>query len=70
MATKASAKEKFVNNVSSDLAVTKMTSKLSTYLGITVNKDSAPVKQWRDTVQGAAGELFDRAYENMKAAYK
>ncbi len=70
MATKASAKEKFVNNVTSELAVTKMTSKLSTYLGITVDKDAGPVKQWRDTVQKAAGDLFDRAYENMKAAYK
>ena len=70
MATKASAKEKFVNSVTSDLAVTKMTGKLSEYLGITVSESSAPVKAWKDLMARAASDLFDKCYENMKAAYK
>ena len=69
MASKASAKEKFVRSVTSDLAVTKMTSKLSTYLGITVDSASAPVKAWKDLMAKAAGDLFDKCYENMKSAY-
>lgn len=70
MATEASAKEKFVNSVTSDLAVKKMTTKLSTYLGITVDTSSAPVKAWKDIMSKAASELFDKCYKNMKAAYK
>jgi hypothetical protein len=69
MASKAAAKEKFVRSVTSDLAVTKMTTKLSTYLGIAVDAGSAPVKAWREIMAKAAGELFDKAYENMKSAY-
>ena len=70
MATKASAREKFINSVSSPLAITKMTGKLSTYLGVTVSESSAPVKAWKDLMAKAAGDLFDKCYENMKAAYK
>lgn len=70
MASKASAKEKFVNSVTSDLAITKMTGKLSEYLGISVSASSPPVKAWRDLMAQAAGDLFDKCYENMKAAYK
>lgn len=70
MATKSAAKEKFVNSVTSDLALTKMTSKLSTYLGVSVSPTSPPVRAWKDLMSKAAGELFDKCYENMQAAYK
>ena len=70
MATKASAKEKFVNSVTSPLAVTKMTGKLSEYLGVKVDEGSAPVKAWKDLMTKAASDLFEKCYENMKAAYK
>jgi hypothetical protein len=70
MATKAAAKEKFVRSVTSDLAITKMTGKLSEYLGISVSAASAPVKAWKDLMTKAAGDLFDKCYENMKSAYK
>jgi len=69
MASKESAKTKFVNSVTSDLAVTKMTTKLSNYLGITVDASSAPVKAWKDLMAKAASDLFDKCYANMKAAY-
>ncbi len=69
MASKGSAKEKYVRSVTSDLAITKMTSKLSSYLGITVDSSSAPVKAFKDIMSKAAGDLFDKCYENMKAAY-
>jgi len=70
MASKEAAKTKFVNSVTSPLAVTKMTTKLSSYLGISVDASSAPVKSWKDIMGKAAGDLFDKCYENMKAAYK
>jgi len=70
MATKESAKAKFVRSVTSDLAVKKMTTKLSTYLGQTVDESSAPVRDWKNIMKSAASELFDKAYDNMKAAYK
>ena len=70
MATRASAKEKFVRSVTDPLALTKMTSKLSEYLGTSVSESSAPVKAWKDLMGKAAGDLFDKCYDNMKAAYK
>jgi hypothetical protein len=70
MATKASAKEKFIRSVTDELAITKMTSKLSEYLGVSVNASSTPVKNWKGIMGKAAGELFDKCYDNMKAAYK
>jgi len=70
MATQSSAKEKFVNSVTSELAIKKMTSKLSTYLGVTVDSSSAPVKAWKSLMSTAASDLFDKCYKNMKAAYK
>jgi len=70
MATKTSAKEKFVNSVTSPLATIKMTGKLSEYLGIKVDESSAPVKAWKNLMGQAASELFDKCYENMKTAYK
>jgi len=70
MATKESAKTKFVNSVTSPLAITKMTGKLTKYLGIPVSETSGPVKEWKDLMAKAAADLFDKCYENMKAAYK
>jgi len=70
VATEASAKEKFIRSVTSDLAVTKMTTKLSNYLGISVSSSSAPVRSWKDLMSKAASELFDKCYDNMKSAYK
>jgi hypothetical protein len=70
VATRASAREKFVNSVTSDLAVDKMAGKLSTYLGISVSPSSGPIRNWTDVVGRHAGELFDKCYENMQAAYR
>ena len=70
MTTKAQAREKFINSVTSDLAVEKMTSKLTEYLGIPVDADSGPVKEWRDLMSTAASEVFDKCYANMQAAYR
>jgi len=70
MATKETAKKKFVDSVSSDLAPKKMADKLSTYLGVTVNENSAPIANWVKIVSENAEKLFDKMYENMKAAYK
>ena len=70
MATKDTAKTKFVRSVTDPLAITKMTTKLSTYLGTSVTESSAPVKAWKDIMAKAASDLFDKCYENMKAAYK
>jgi hypothetical protein len=70
MATKETAKKKFVDSVTSDLAPKKMADKLSTYLGVSVNESSAPITNWVKVVAKNAAELFDRCYENMKAAYK
>ena len=70
MATKETAKEKFVRSVTSSLAPKKMASKLSTYLGMTVSESAAPIKNWVDFVGKNAAELFDKMYDNMKSAYK
>ncbi len=70
MATKESAKKKFVDSVTSDLAPKKMADKLSTYLGVSVSESSAPIVNWVKIVSKNADELFDKMYEHMKAAYK
>ncbi len=70
MATKETAKKKFIDSVTSDMAPSKMASKLSTYLGIPVSESAAPIKNWISIVSKNAEELFDKMYENMKAAYK
>jgi len=70
MATKETAKKKFVDSVTSDLAPKKMADKLSTYLGISVNESAAPIQNWIKIVGKNAAELFERMYENMKSAYK
>ena len=70
MATKATARDKFINSVTSPLATIKMTTKLSEYLGVAVDENSAPVKAWKDLMTKVASELFEKCYENMKAAYK
>jgi len=70
MATKATARDKFINSVTSPLATIKMTTKLSEYLGVAVDENSAPVKAWKHLMAKAASELFEKCYENMKAAYK
>jgi len=69
MATKASAKEKYVSSVTDPLAVDKMTDKLSTYLGITVSEASAPVKGWKKFTEDA-DDYFEKLYRNMQAAYR
>ncbi len=70
MATKESAKKKFVDSVQSDLAPKKMADKLSTYLGISVSETAAPIVNWVKIVSKNAEDLFDKCYEHMKAAYK
>lgn len=68
MATKETAKQKFINSVTDPLAVGKMTDKLGTYLGITVSEGSAPVANWKKFT-GKAGDYFEKLFANMKAAY-
>ena len=68
MATKASAKEKYVDKVTSDLATRKMATKLSTYLGISVSETASPIKNFKDVMRDA-DELFERLYAGQKAAY-
>jgi len=70
MATREEARQKFINSVTSPLAVRKMTSKLSTYLGIPVDETSGPVQEWVRLMREAAGDVFDKAYANMQAAYR
>ncbi|NVM24211.1 MAG: hypothetical protein HWN68_20835 [Desulfobacterales bacterium] len=68
MATKAGAKKKYVDKVTSDLATKSMATKLSTYLGISVSETASPIKNYKDKMKDA-DELFDRLYEGQKAAY-
>lgn len=70
MATKETARAKFVSAVSSELAPKKMADKLSTYLGVSVSESAAPIQNWVKIVARNAAVLFDRMFENMKAAYK
>ncbi len=70
MATKEQAKAKFIASVGSALAPKKMAAKLSTYLGQTVPESAAPIQNWVKIVSVNAADLFDKCYENMKAAYK
>jgi len=69
MATKASAKEKYVSSVTSPLAVGKMTDKLGTYLGVSVSEASGPIANYKKFA-GKAGDFFEKLYKNMQAAYK
>ena len=70
MATKEAAREKFIRSVTSPLATKKMATKLSTYLGMPVSETASPIKNFSDIMKTAAAELFEKMYENMKAAYK
>ena len=69
MATKASAKTKYVASVTSPLAVSKMTDKLGTYLGVSVSESSGPIANFKKFA-GKAGDYFEKLYTNMQAAYK
>lgn len=69
MATKASAKAKYVSSVTSPLAVGKMTDKLGTYLGISVSESSGPIANYKKFA-GKAADFFDKLYANQQAAYK
>jgi len=69
VATKASAKAKYVSSVTSPLAVGKMTDKLGTYLGVSVSESSGPIANYKKFA-GRAGDFFDKLYANMQAAYK
>lgn len=71
MATKATAKEKYVRSVIDPIALHKMTTKLSTYLEGTVTEASAPVRNWKEIVarRDHAEVLFERCWGNMRVAY-
>jgi len=69
MATKASAKEKYVSSVTDPLAVKKMTDKLGTYLGISVSEAAGPVRNWKKFTEDA-DDYFEKLYGNMQAAYR
>ena len=69
MATKASAKAKYVSSVTSPLAVGKMADKLGTYLGISVSEASGPIANYKKFA-GKADDFFEKLYKNMQAAYK
>ena len=68
MATKASAKEKYVSSVTDPLAVDKMTDKLGTYLDMVVPETAAPIVNWKGFA-GKAADYFEKLYRNMRAAY-
>ena len=68
MATKASAKEKYVGSVTSPLAVDKMTDKLGTYLGISVSESAGPIVNYKKFA-GKAAEYFEKLYDNMRRVY-
>ena len=68
MATKETAKKKYVASVTSPLAVDKMTSKLGTYLGISVSESAAPIVNYKKFA-GKADDYFDKLYANQKIAY-
>ena len=68
MATKASAKEKYVSSVTDPLAVDKMTDKLGTYLGMAISEAAAPIANYK-AIAGRAGDYFEKLYNNMRAAY-
>jgi hypothetical protein len=70
MATREQARQKFVNSVTSAIAPRKMADKLSTYLGIPVSENAGPIQNWVNIVARNAEELFDKMYENMRAAYR
>lgn len=69
LATKASAKDKYVSSVTSPLAVDKMTDKLGTYLGISVSESAGPIANYKK-FSGKAAEYFEKLYSNMQAAYR
>jgi hypothetical protein len=69
VATKTSAREKYVSSVTSPLAVSKMTDKLGTYLGISVSETASPIANWKKFA-GKAADYFEKLYTNMQAAYK
>lgn len=69
MATKASAKAKYVSSVTSPLAVGKMTDKLGTYLGISVPETAGPIANYKKFA-AKASDFFEKLYTNMQAAYK
>jgi len=68
VATKDTAKAKYVASVTSPLATSKMCDKLGTYLGITVSEGSGPVANFKKFA-GKAGDYFEKLYTNMKKAY-
>lgn len=68
MATKASAKDKYVSSVTSPLAVDKMTDKLGTYLGISVSESAGPIVNYKKFA-GRAADYFEKLYDHMKTAY-
>ena len=68
MATKASAKEKYVSSVTSPLAISKMTDKLGTYLGISVSESAGPIVNFKKFT-AKAGDYFEKLYDHMKTAY-
>ena len=69
MATKASAKAKYVSSVTSPLATSKMADKLGTYLGISVSEASGPIANFKKFA-AKADDYFEKLYDNMQAAYK
>ena len=68
MATKETARTKYVSSVTDPTAVGKMTDKLGTYLGISVSESAAPVANWKKFA-GRAADYFEKLYRNMQAAY-
>ena len=69
MATKAGAKEKYVDKVTSPLATKSMATKLSTYLGIPISESASPIKNFKDKMADADA-IFERLYSAQQAAYR
>jgi len=60
------AKEKYVNALGDPLALSKMTSKLTTYLKHPITETSPPVANWQ---KGQTTLWFEKCYKNMRKAY-
>jgi len=69
LATKAGAKEKYVDKVTSPLATKSMADKLSTYLGIPVSESASPIVNFKKKMADA-DTIFERLYSGQQAAYR
>jgi len=66
MATKDTAKGKYLSSTRNELALKNMTKKLSIYLKHPITETSPPVAEW---IKGDKSAWFEKCYKNMQKAY-